>query len=117
MSKTDKTTATPTSEEAILKALASQPDTTTAEIASAAGLGRSTASKALAQLASSGEVSRTAGGREGARRLPDRFSLASAVGERQVGLLITKREGQHVACHELHGGRPGDRITARLAKI
>jgi hypothetical protein len=32
----------------------------------------------LARLASSGEVRRTEGGRDGARRLPDRFALASA---------------------------------------
>jgi hypothetical protein len=47
-------------------------------IASAAGIGRSTAAKVLAKLASSGRVLRIEGVREGARRLPDGFSLASS---------------------------------------
>jgi hypothetical protein len=47
-------------------------------VAAAANVGRSTASKVLARLTSSGEVRRIEGGRDGARRLPDRFALASA---------------------------------------
>lgn len=78
MSKTANTAEKPTPEKAILKALASKPNATAAEVASIAGLGRSTASKMLTRLASSGEVRRTYGGRDGARRLPDHFSLASA---------------------------------------
>jgi len=35
------------------------------------------APKVLARLSSSGQVRRTEGGRDGARRLPDRFALAS----------------------------------------
>ncbi len=78
MSKTKQTAEKPASEEAVLKALAGRPHATAADIASAAGLGRSTASKVLARLASTGEVRRIEGGRDGARRLPDRFALASA---------------------------------------
>jgi DNA-binding IclR family transcriptional regulator len=78
MSNSKQTTEKPASEQAVLKALASNPDATAAEVAAAAGVGRSTASKILARLASSGEVRRTEGGRDGARRLPDRFALASA---------------------------------------
>jgi hypothetical protein len=73
-----QTTEKPASEQAVLNALASEPDATAADVASAAAVGRSTASKVLARLASSGEVRRTEGGRDGARRLPDRFALASA---------------------------------------
>jgi Sugar-specific transcriptional regulator TrmB len=62
----------------VLKALASNREGTAADVAAAAGVGRSTASKVLARLASSREVHRTEGGRDGARRLPDRFALASA---------------------------------------
>jgi hypothetical protein len=72
------TTEKPASEQAVLNALAANPDATAAEVAAAAGVGRSTASKILARLASSGEVRRTEGGRDGARRLPDRFALASS---------------------------------------
>ena len=78
MSNSKQTTGKPASEHAILKALAANPEATAAEVADAAGVGRSTASKVLARLASSGEVRRIDGGRDGARRLPDRFALASA---------------------------------------
>jgi hypothetical protein len=47
-------------------------------VAAAANVGRSTASKVLARLTSSDDVRRIEGGRDGARRLPDRFALASA---------------------------------------
>ena len=78
MTNSDQTTEKPASEQAVLKALAANPEATAAEAAAAADVGRSTAGKVLARLASSGEVRRTEGGRDGARRLPDRFSLASA---------------------------------------
>ncbi len=78
MSNSKQTTEKPASEQAVRNALAANPEATAAEVAAAAGLGRSTASKVLARLASSGEVRRTEGGRDGARRLPDRFALASA---------------------------------------
>jgi len=78
MSETKQMTEKPASEEAVLKALAAKPQATAAEVAAAAGVGRSTASKLLARLASTGDVRRTQGGRDGARRLPDRFALTSA---------------------------------------
>ncbi len=78
MSNSKQTTETPASDQAILKARAATPEATAAEVAVAAGVGRSTASKVLARLASSGEARRTEGGRDGARRLPDRFALVSA---------------------------------------
>jgi predicted DNA-binding transcriptional regulator YafY len=77
MSDSKQTTEKPASEQAALKALAANPEATAAEVAAAANVGRSTASKVLARLTSSGEVRRIEGGRDGARRLPDRFSLAS----------------------------------------
>ena len=78
MSNSKQTTEKSASEQAILKALATNPEATAAEVAAAAGVGRSTASKVLARLASSGEARRTEGGRDDARRLPDRFALAGA---------------------------------------
>jgi DNA-binding MarR family transcriptional regulator len=59
-------------EDALRKALATQPDATAADLAAAAGLGRSTASKILALLEQAGEVRRRQGERDGACRLPDR---------------------------------------------
>jgi Sugar-specific transcriptional regulator TrmB len=78
MKNSTQTTEKPASEQAALKALAANPEATAAEVAAAANVGRSTASKVLARLTSSGEVRRIEGGRDGARRLPDRFALASA---------------------------------------
>jgi hypothetical protein len=71
-------TKTPPAKQAILEVLKVEPEATIAQIAVSAGIGRSTAGKLLAQLESDGEVRRTEGGRDGARRLPDRFTLASA---------------------------------------
>jgi DNA-binding IclR family transcriptional regulator len=51
---------------------------TGAEIATATGLGRSTVGKALAALERDGTVRRHPGGRDGRRRLPDRWSIGRA---------------------------------------
>lgn len=69
--------AKPTSEEAVAKVLASGEEMTGAEIATATGLGRSTVAKALAALERDGTVRRHRGGRDGRRRLPDRWSIGS----------------------------------------
>jgi MarR family len=73
MSKTN----TPPAKQAILEVLKVEPQATVAQIAVSAGVGRSTAGKLLAQLESDGKVRRTEGGRDGKRRLPDLWSLAS----------------------------------------
>src|SRR6202795_4791003 len=78
MKNSKQTTEKPASEQAVLKALASNRKATAADVAAASGVARSTASKVLAKLASSGQVRRTEGGRDRARRLPDRFALATA---------------------------------------
>jgi DNA-binding MarR family transcriptional regulator len=67
--------AKPSSEEAVAKALASATEMTGTEIATATGLGRSTVGKTLAALERDGVVRRHAGGRDGRRRLPDRWSI------------------------------------------
>jgi hypothetical protein len=66
----------PPAKQAILDVLKVQPQASVAQIAVSAGVGRSTAGKLLAQLASDGEVHRTEGGRDGNRRQPDLWSLA-----------------------------------------
>lgn len=68
-------TAKPTSEEAVTKALASRNEMTGVEIATATGLGRSTVGKALTALERAGLVHRHPGGREGRRRIADRWSI------------------------------------------
>jgi Sugar-specific transcriptional regulator TrmB len=70
--------AKPTSEEVVVTALASQGELTNAEIATATGLGRSTVGKTLAALERAGMARRSPSGREGGRRLPDRWSVGSS---------------------------------------
>ena len=95
------TTSTTTTTEAVLAALCSGP-ASAAEVAETAGIGRSTAAKALAALAATGQVERTPGGRDGARRLPDRFALPVAAGDpdRPAG----------------DGGESKDSVSSRLGK-
>jgi DNA-binding IclR family transcriptional regulator len=69
--------ATPTSQEAVVKVLASRGEMSNAEVAAATGLGRSTIGKALAALERAGIARRSPGGREGGRRRPDRWSVGS----------------------------------------
>ncbi len=66
---------TPPAKQAIIEVLEAEPTATVAQIAVSAGVGRSTASKMLAQLEGDGTVHRTEGGRDGKRRLPDIWSL------------------------------------------
>ena len=68
-------TKEPSSSEAILAALTRHPDATAAELADTLGIGRSTAAKALVALEGGGRARRTPGGRDGARRLPDRWTV------------------------------------------
>jgi len=67
---------TPYAKQAVLDVLKLEPQASVAQIAVSAGIGRSTASKLLTQLQSEQAVRRTAGGRDGKRRLPDVWSLA-----------------------------------------
>lgn len=71
-------TKTPPAKQAILEVLKAAPQATVAQIAVSANVGRSTAGKLLAQLEGDGRVRRIEGGRDGNRRLPDRWTLASA---------------------------------------
>jgi predicted transcriptional regulator len=68
------TPATPAA-QALLGALADHPGATASELAAAAGIGRSTASKLLATLATHGQVLRQPGGHKDGRRAPDRWTL------------------------------------------
>jgi DNA-binding MarR family transcriptional regulator len=65
----------PSTIRAVLGALTGHPGATAAELAVAAGLSRSTVSKALAVLEADQQVTRQTGSRDGARRLADRWTL------------------------------------------
>jgi hypothetical protein len=77
MATTGTIGAKSSSVEAILDALRSHPGGTAAELAKAAGIGRSTAGKTLATLESQGRVTRQRGTPEGGKATPDRWALAS----------------------------------------
>ena len=117
MSKTAKPAAKPSAEEAVTKALKAKPDATAAEVAAAANLGRSTASKALARLTSAGRVRRTEGGRDGGRRLPDRFALASAKSAGKAAKLPLAKDAKPKAAEErLKPGQLDGLVLAFLKK-
>src|SRR6266545_1061173 len=70
------TGAKATSVEAVLDALRQHPDVTAAELAEHAGIGRSTATRTLANLETKGQVTRQRGKAEaGGRTAPDRWAL------------------------------------------
>jgi DNA-binding IclR family transcriptional regulator len=71
------TSTKPTSKEVVVKTLASRNELTIAEIAAATRLGRSTVGKTLAVLERAGKAHRSPSGREGGRRLPDRWALGT----------------------------------------
>ncbi len=76
MATTGTTGVKGTSVEVVLDALRHHPDATTAELAELAGIGRSTASRTLANLETEGRVTRRRGKSEaGGRTAPDRWTL------------------------------------------
>ncbi|MHB8246084.1 MAG: MarR family transcriptional regulator [Acidimicrobiales bacterium] len=72
-------TDTTNTNDAILKALRAAAGATVAELGEASGLSRSTVGKALQSLEADGLAARTPGGREGGRRLPDRFEAVLSI--------------------------------------
>ncbi len=79
------TTSTPAA-EALLGALADRPGASAAELAAAAGIGRSTAGKLLATLAAQGRVERQPGGLRNGRRTADRWTLPTPTPTQDPGL-------------------------------
>ncbi len=76
MTKRTKPAPKPSDDEAVKAAVEKHPGTTAEGVVGAAGIGRSTATKALARLREAGEITRYEGGRDRGKRLPDRFALA-----------------------------------------
>jgi len=88
--------------EAILDALRRHPDSTAAQLAEAAGIGRSTAGKALAVLEGEGHATRRqAGHQPGTRTAPDRWSLTS-----QTPAGLAEPDGKPTAEPGPNGERP-----------
>jgi hypothetical protein len=63
-------------DEAVKKAVAETPGATIGGVAQVAGIAVSTAGKVLGRLADNKAIIRHKGGRDGGKRLPDRFTLA-----------------------------------------
>jgi DNA-binding transcriptional MocR family regulator len=70
-----------TSTEAILDSLAAHPEVTVADLADVLGIGRSTVAKRLDALQAAGTARREPGGREGGRRVADRWSATAHVAD------------------------------------
>jgi hypothetical protein len=72
----DTTRGGPSSQERVLTALAGRPrGATVTELATITGLGNSTVGKALTAAETDAKVTRAPGGRDGARRAPDTWTL------------------------------------------
>jgi DNA-binding MarR family transcriptional regulator len=80
----EPTSATPAA-QALLGALADHPGATATELAEAAGIGRSTATKLLATLAGQGRVLRQPGGHQHGRRAADHWTLPAPAAGRDRG--------------------------------
>ncbi|MER5541002.1 helix-turn-helix domain-containing protein [Streptomyces sp. NPDC002586] len=89
---------------------------TVAELALAAGLGRSTTGKALVTLEEHGLAVRTPGGHDGPRRTPDRWRAAptgaSAVGDTETGLEPVNAESVESAAIDLEPADDTDNENA-----
>ena len=105
------TSTTPTPADAIGTALSAHPGATAALLAEVTGIGRSTASRCLAALERAGTARRVPGGREGGRRLPDRWHLAKADTPD-----IPSVEGGHDAGHAGDSAGSVGAAAARLGK-
>jgi DNA-binding IclR family transcriptional regulator len=96
--------------EAVLEALGRHPGTTVAELAEAAGIGRSTASKALGGLEAEGKVRRLPGGREAGRRLADHWAPPEGATPSRAG----KAPGEPAAAERLRPGALGTLVVDYL---
>jgi predicted transcriptional regulator len=86
------------------------------EVADAVGISVSEASKALASLAREGLVSRSPGGREGGRRLPDRWSVVAAEDPAVSGVRLGRGQLRELVVEHLRG-HPGEVSPAQLSKV
>jgi predicted transcriptional regulator len=109
---------------ALLGVLADRPDSSAGELAEAAGIGRSTATKLLGALAGQGRVLRRPGGYAGGRRSPDRWTLIAtaqgavtpaATSPAALAAQADSRD-QPPAAGRLRAGELRDQVEACLAQ-
>ncbi|MBV9660763.1 MAG: hypothetical protein JO337_06360 [Acidimicrobiales bacterium] len=107
----------PSSVEAVAAVLAAHPNATAAELADAAGIGQSTATKALAALEADGRAHRHPGGRgDNGRLQPDRWSAPEPSAPATVAETVSTTAAEaDTAPSPRQGRRPGDEyMGARL---
>ena len=80
------------------------PEVSAAELAEAAGIGGSTASKCLASLERDGMAIRHLGGREGGRRVADRWALTGSVVSTKPGADDVAPAADDASASRLHKG-------------
>ena len=120
MPETTKT-RTGSAAEAVADALTGHPEATAADLAEMAGVGQSTAAKALAVLEADGKARRLPGGRgENGRRQPDRWSPAEAPApatDQEAKTTEADPEPKTESPARPVGRRPGDEyMGARLGR-
>lgn len=115
--------------EVVGDALGARSEVSVAELAEATSLGQSTVAKTLSTFEASGTATRTPGGRDGGRRLPDRWSPVTtaniatevAKGAADASTADENKDGgpeatSHSATRERLGkGGLGDLVLAHLA--
>lgn len=97
---------------ALWAALNANPGATAGELAEIAGVNRSTASKALATMAEIGRATRKEGGREGGKRLPDRWQ--AVVSDEDV---VSANSAPPAADAELAGAEAAAELVAVEAPV
>lgn len=107
------------SERVVVEVLKDAPDLSVEEVAQVLGLARSTARKRLAAAIADGTVKRHAGGREGRRRLPDRYTViegpqeAAPPSRTRNGAPACARESSTGSSSPTSPGTPTRRRSAR----
>lgn len=103
-------TSNRSSEQAVLGVMSASHKMTVADVATAAGIGRSTAAKALTKLEVAGTAQRTPGGIQQGRRLPDRWSRVSSTkaSTRQTGTTVERcdQENSTDSCSTTYNRTP-----------
>jgi hypothetical protein len=117
MTTNTKSNAKTSPDEAVKKAVADTPGGTTEGIAQVAGIARSTAGKVLGRLADKSDITRHKGGRDGGKRLPDRFTLAGVEMPPAYAAHVTSGALREPAASEQRGiGKPGGASNGKGGK-
>jgi hypothetical protein len=96
-------------------ALLEHPDSSAAELAIAAGIGKSTAPKLLTQWLAEGRVTKTPGIARNGTRVPDRWAIGAPIPETPADPTSTHSVSTAAASDEPATESPADTVTADVA--